>query len=151
VLRGADHLDAIGIAAAAGTAVCNTLGLLLTRRWARPDGVHHLTVTGWQMTAGGLLLLPAAVITEGAVPPFTPAAAATATSNRDQQCDKTRTRHVLAVERQTMLARAQPSPFERPRPATTGRGASFYPGIGAHRRPRRDSQPDHSHTVRSDA
>jgi probable blue pigment (indigoidine) exporter len=78
VLHSADHLDAIGITAAAGTCLCNTLGLLLTRRWTRPDGVHHLTLTGWQMTAGGLLLLPAAVITEGALPPYTAATAAIA-------------------------------------------------------------------------
>ena len=65
------HLDPIGITAAAGTAICNALGLLLTRRWGRPAGVHHLAVTGWQMTAGGLLLLPAAVATEGVLPHYT--------------------------------------------------------------------------------
>lgn len=71
VLRGHDHLDPVGFGAAAGTALCNTLGLLMTRRWSQPDGVHHLTATGWQMTAGGLLLLPAALIIEGVMPPFT--------------------------------------------------------------------------------
>jgi probable blue pigment (indigoidine) exporter len=77
-LRGHDHLDPVGIGAAVGTALCGTLGLLLTHRWSHPDGVHHLTATGWQMTAGGLFLLPAAVITEGIVPPFTAPALAMA-------------------------------------------------------------------------
>ena len=78
LLRSSEQLDPLGIAAAAGTALCNTLGLLLTRRWAHPNGVHHLSATGWQMTAGGLLLLPAAVVTEGSIPPLTTATLATA-------------------------------------------------------------------------
>jgi probable blue pigment (indigoidine) exporter len=68
--RSSGHLPAIGICAAAGTAVCNTMGLLLTRRWGRPPGVSPLTATGWQMAAGGLVLLPVAIIVEGSVPPL---------------------------------------------------------------------------------
>lgn len=69
VLPGHTHLHTAGIVAAIGTAVCNALGLLLTRRWGQPDGVHHLTTTSWQMIAGGLVLLPAAMLTEGPLPP----------------------------------------------------------------------------------
>lgn len=64
------QLTLAGVAAALGTAVCTTLGLLLTRHWGQPDRVHHLTTTGWQLIAGGLALLPAAMLTEGALPPI---------------------------------------------------------------------------------
>ncbi|MYS76419.1 EamA family transporter, partial [Streptomyces sp. SID5926] len=34
----------------------------------RPDGVGPLALTGWQLTAGGLLLAPLALLVEGAPP-----------------------------------------------------------------------------------
>ncbi|NJP33273.1 EamA family transporter [Micromonospora sp. HSS6-12] len=43
-------------------------GLVLTRRWGRPPGTGTLTATGWQLTAGGLLVVPAALLVEGAAP-----------------------------------------------------------------------------------
>jgi probable blue pigment (indigoidine) exporter len=64
------QLNLAGMAAALGTATCTTLGLLLTRRWGQPDGVHHLTTTGWQLLAGGLVLLPVAMLTESPLPPI---------------------------------------------------------------------------------
>lgn len=39
------------------------LGVVLTKRWGRPADL--LTSTGWQLTAGGLFLLPLAVAVEG--------------------------------------------------------------------------------------
>lgn len=69
VLPSHTHLHLAGIAAAIGTALCNALGLLLTRRWGQPDGVHHFTTTSWQMIAGGLVLLPVAMLAEGPLPP----------------------------------------------------------------------------------
>ncbi|MFJ6513072.1 EamA family transporter [Streptomyces sp. NPDC091406] len=58
VLRGAASLDTFGVLAAVGGALCMALGITLTKRWGRPAGVGLLTFTGWQLTAGGLVLLP---------------------------------------------------------------------------------------------
>ncbi|GAB7190683.1 EamA family transporter [Kineococcus sp. NUM-3379] len=74
VLRADARLDAVGALAALGGAVAMAAGTLLTRRWGRPAPL--LAVTGWQLVAGGLLLLPLALLVEGAPPP--PTAASTA-------------------------------------------------------------------------
>lgn len=66
VLRGQVSFDLVGIVAGlAGTGVMAT-GVVLTKRWARPVGL--LTFTGWQLTAGGLLLAPLALAIEGSPP-----------------------------------------------------------------------------------
>ena len=44
------------------------VGVVLTKRWGRPVGL--LTMTGWQLTAGGTLLLPLALLVEGAPPAY---------------------------------------------------------------------------------
>ncbi|MGA4635505.1 EamA family transporter [Pseudomonas solani] len=62
-------LDPIGIAAGLGGAVSMALGTVLSRRWQPP--VPALTFTAWQLTAGGLLLLPTALLLEPALPPVT--------------------------------------------------------------------------------
>ena len=64
VLTAAARLDAVGLAAGLAGTASMALGLVLTKRWGRPD-VSLLTTTGWQLTAGGLLLVPAAVLAEG--------------------------------------------------------------------------------------
>jgi probable blue pigment (indigoidine) exporter len=56
VLTPSARLDAVGVLAGLGAAVATAFGIVLTRRWGRP--VDLLTFTGWQLTAGGLLLLP---------------------------------------------------------------------------------------------
>ncbi len=43
-------------------------GTVLTQRWGRPAGVGPLALTGWQLTAGGLLIAPLAFLVEGAPP-----------------------------------------------------------------------------------
>ncbi|MGW7093303.1 EamA family transporter [Streptomyces sp. NPDC054874] len=65
VFRGAVPLDALGVLAAVGGALCMALGITLTKRWGRPEGVGLLTFTGWQLTAGGLALLPFWLSLEG--------------------------------------------------------------------------------------
>lgn len=50
--------DPVGIAAALAGAACMAAGTFLARRW-RPD-VPVLAFTGWQLLAGGLILLPLA-------------------------------------------------------------------------------------------
>ncbi len=61
-------LDAIGIAAALIGALSMACGVVLTRKWRPP--VSALTFTGWQLTVGGALLLPAALILEPSLPPL---------------------------------------------------------------------------------
>ncbi|WP_330172153.1 EamA family transporter [Streptomyces sp. NBC_01498] len=58
VFKGTAALDAVGVLAAVGGALCMASGITLTKRWGRPEGVGLLTFTGWQLTAGGLVLLP---------------------------------------------------------------------------------------------
>lgn len=70
VLRGNEVPYGPGVAAAALMALCTAGGMLLTRLWRAPAGVHHVTTTAWQMLAGGLLLLPLAPLVEGSLPPM---------------------------------------------------------------------------------
>ncbi|MEL6241892.1 MAG: EamA family transporter [Pseudomonadota bacterium] len=62
-------LDPIGILAAFAGAVSMAAGTVLTRKWQPP--VSALAFTSWQLTAGGLLLLPVALIFEPALPSLT--------------------------------------------------------------------------------
>ncbi|MDK3018178.1 EamA family transporter [Pseudodonghicola flavimaris] len=59
-------LDTIGVTAAFLGAVSMAAGVVLTRKW-RPD-VPALTFTAWQLTAGGLLLVPFALALEPPLP-----------------------------------------------------------------------------------
>ena len=58
-------VDLTGIAAGIAAAVSMAAGIVLTKRWGRPQGVGVLTFTGWQLTAGGLLLAPLTLAAEG--------------------------------------------------------------------------------------
>lgn len=58
--------DPIGIAAALGAALSMASGIVLARKWQPP--VSPLAFTGWQLTAGGLLLLPLALVIEPGFP-----------------------------------------------------------------------------------
>ncbi|MER6527320.1 EamA family transporter [Streptomyces sp. NPDC001508] len=58
-------VDLTGIAAGVGAAVSMAAGIVLTKRWGRPEGLGVLTFTGWQLTAGGLLLAPVTLAAEG--------------------------------------------------------------------------------------
>ncbi|MDR6901192.1 EamA family transporter [Rhizobium miluonense] len=62
-------LDPIGIAAGIAGAFSMAAGTVLSRRW-RPD-VSPLTFTAWQLTAGGVLLLPVALLLEPPLPHLT--------------------------------------------------------------------------------
>ncbi|MFF2076708.1 EamA family transporter [Kitasatospora sp. NPDC058162] len=66
VLRADARLDAAGVAAALGGAVVMAFGVVLSKRWASPAPL--LATTGWQLTAGGLLLVPVTLLGEGAPP-----------------------------------------------------------------------------------
>ena len=58
-------LDALGVAAGLGGAVSMGLGVVLTKRWGRPDGVSALSLAGWQLTGAGLLLIVPAFVIDG--------------------------------------------------------------------------------------
>ncbi|MGY5779834.1 EamA family transporter [Rhizobium sp. LEGMi135b] len=62
-------LDPIGIVAGIAGAFSMAAGTVLSRRW-RPD-VSPLTFTAWQLTAGGILLLPVALLLEPPLPHLT--------------------------------------------------------------------------------
>jgi probable blue pigment (indigoidine) exporter len=64
VLTASARLDAIGIAAGLAGTMSMALGLTLTKRWGRPQA-SLLTATGWQLTAGGLVLVPVTLLAEG--------------------------------------------------------------------------------------
>ncbi|MCG6497913.1 EamA family transporter [Kitasatospora sp. A2-31] len=55
-----------GLAASAAAMLVSSGGYVLAGRWR--DGADVLASTSWQLTAGGLLLLPVAVAVEGAPP-----------------------------------------------------------------------------------
>ncbi|MEH6475969.1 MAG: EamA family transporter [Sneathiella sp.] len=59
-------LDPIGIAVGLAGAVSMACGTVLTRHWQPKASL--LTFTAWQLTAGGLLLLPAALFFEPPLP-----------------------------------------------------------------------------------
>ena len=59
-------LDPIGVAAGIGGALSMAAGTVLSRKWAPP--VSLLTFTAWQLTAGGVLLLPFALLFEPPLP-----------------------------------------------------------------------------------
>ncbi|MFY1983078.1 EamA family transporter [Achromobacter xylosoxidans] len=62
-------LDPVGVAAGLASAASMALGTVLSRRW--PPPVSALAFTSWQLTAGGALLLPVALLAEPALPPVT--------------------------------------------------------------------------------
>ncbi|WP_272008899.1 EamA family transporter [Roseovarius sp. ZX-A-9] len=61
-------LDPIGIAAGLGGAASMAAGTVLSRKWQPPVSV--LSFTAWQLTAGGLILFPLALIIEPPLPPL---------------------------------------------------------------------------------
>jgi probable blue pigment (indigoidine) exporter len=70
VLTATARLDPLGLLAGLAGTSSMALGLVLTKRWGRPN-VPLLTSTGWQLTAGGLLLAPVALAVEGPPPALT--------------------------------------------------------------------------------
>mgnify|MGYP002622435878 CR=1 FL=1 len=76
VLRSTITLDATGLVASAGAALSMGLGTVLGRKWGLPEGYRRpatalLALTGWQLTAGGLLILAVSFAIEGAPPALT--------------------------------------------------------------------------------
>ncbi|WP_435737660.1 DMT family transporter [Cellulosimicrobium sp. PMB13] len=67
-------LDGWGVAASVASMVLSSIGAVLMKRW--DDGTPVLTVTAWQLVVGGIELVVAAAVVEGAPPSVTPTEAA---------------------------------------------------------------------------
>lgn len=66
VLRGGVAADPIGVLAALAAVGVSSLGFVLVKTWRPP--VELATFTAWQLVFGGLLLVPVALLVEGAPP-----------------------------------------------------------------------------------
>ncbi|WP_198533367.1 EamA family transporter [Streptomyces sp. AcH 505] len=66
LLAGTGDVDGAGVLASVGAMLMSSLGYVLAKRWSAE--VDVLASTSWQLLAGGLLLVPFAVATEGAPP-----------------------------------------------------------------------------------
>jgi probable blue pigment (indigoidine) exporter len=60
--------DTVGVAAGLASAATMALGVTLTKRWGRPAEAGPTAFAGWQLTAGGLFLVPVTFLAEGAPP-----------------------------------------------------------------------------------
>ncbi|MFE6777523.1 EamA family transporter [Streptomyces sp. NPDC057702] len=58
-------LDTVGVLAGLAGTAAMACGVVLTKRWGRPAGVGPMALAGWQLTVGGLLLLPLTLTVEG--------------------------------------------------------------------------------------
>ncbi|MGW6937301.1 EamA family transporter [Lentzea sp. NPDC054927] len=76
VLGPAAGFDLIGVLAGLGGAATMALGVTLTKKWGRPTEVGPTAFAGWQLTAGGLFLVPVTFLFEGPPPAIGLAAAA---------------------------------------------------------------------------
>ena len=76
VLSSPDGVTALGLVGAFGSVAVSALGFVLVKRWGRPDDVGMLAFVSWQLVAGGLLLVPPALLVEGAPPALDPGAVA---------------------------------------------------------------------------
>ncbi|ATG54888.1 EamA family transporter [Brachybacterium ginsengisoli] len=61
-------MSPLGILAGLGGAVSMGIGVVLTKKWGRPEGVSAVGLAGWQLTAAGLVLLLPALLIDG-IPP----------------------------------------------------------------------------------
>lgn len=65
VLRSDATLTFVGVLAGMAGALSMAAGIVLTKRWGRPDGVGLLGFTGLQLAMGGVMLLPVTLAVEG--------------------------------------------------------------------------------------
>lgn len=66
MIGGDSAISVRGVAASAAAMLVSSVGYVLSARWR--DGADALSLTAWQLTAGGLILLPVAVAVEGGPP-----------------------------------------------------------------------------------
>ncbi|MFJ4686916.1 DMT family transporter [Streptomyces sp. NPDC091377] len=70
LLTGGEGVSVPGVLASAAAMLVSSFGYILAKRWSA--GTDILASTAWQLTAGGVFLLPVAALVEGA-PPRLPA------------------------------------------------------------------------------
>ncbi|WP_257901419.1 DMT family transporter [Saccharothrix obliqua] len=70
LFSGIGAVSPAGVAASAAAMLMSALGHVLTKKWTATADV--LSVTSWQLVAGGLVLTAAALVVEGAPPALTP-------------------------------------------------------------------------------
>ncbi|WET76397.1 EamA family transporter [Amycolatopsis sp. QT-25] len=68
VIGPAADFDLVGVVVGLGGAGTMALGVTLTKRWGRPADVGPTAFAAWQLTAGGLFLVPVTFVVEGAPP-----------------------------------------------------------------------------------
>jgi probable blue pigment (indigoidine) exporter len=68
VLQADARIDTLGVMAGVAATLSMATANVLTKRWGRPEGVGAVTFIGWQLAAGGLMILPLALIVEGPPP-----------------------------------------------------------------------------------
>jgi probable blue pigment (indigoidine) exporter len=66
VLRAGSQISTLGLLAAIGSVLVSALGFVLVKRWPSPTDM--LTTISWQLVAGGLVLVPVALLVEGPPP-----------------------------------------------------------------------------------
>lgn len=66
LLGAADGVDPLGVVAAVAAMLLSSVGYVLATRWE--GEVDVFSATSWQLIAGGLLMLPLALVVEGAPP-----------------------------------------------------------------------------------
>jgi probable blue pigment (indigoidine) exporter len=66
VLGRGGTVHASGVLASVGAMTMSSFGYVLTKRWG--SGVDVVSLSAWQLVAGGLILVPAALFVEGAPP-----------------------------------------------------------------------------------
>jgi probable blue pigment (indigoidine) exporter len=72
LLGDAGAIDPLGVLASLAAMLMSAVGYILTKKWS-PE-LDVLALTSWQLIAGGLVILPVAVLVEGAPPALDPQA-----------------------------------------------------------------------------
>ncbi|SDZ09614.1 DMT family transporter [Herbiconiux ginsengi] len=74
LFEGTGAVEPLGVVASLAAMLMSSVGFILTKKWTA--GQPILAVTAWQLVAGGLLVLPFAVVVEGGAPGLDPPAVA---------------------------------------------------------------------------
>jgi probable blue pigment (indigoidine) exporter len=68
LLGGGSGVNPLGVIASLTAMLLSSVGYVLATRWSAGDSVDVFSSTAWQLIAGGLLLVPIALVFEGAPP-----------------------------------------------------------------------------------
>jgi probable blue pigment (indigoidine) exporter len=68
LLTGAVPTNPLGVLASVSAMTMSSVGYVLAKKWSRAAGADVLSMTSWQLIGGGLVLVPIAIVVEGAPP-----------------------------------------------------------------------------------